>query len=72
MKGNNIIGIYYFHGVGSLCTIDELGDIFVGQTRFTAEQICDFRCKTHLNRFKYDPFTGELIDWKDVQRKIEL
>ena len=72
MTGKNAVGIFTSFGVGTLCTIDELGERFAGQSRYTAKQYCDFRYSTNLQRFKYDPFTGEKIDWKEVERMIEL
>lgn len=55
-----------------VCTVSELYDhIRDGISAFTARQYCDFRYSTNLERFKYDPFTGENIDWKEVKRLIE-
>ena len=31
------------------------------------KQFCDFRYNTCLQRFIYDPFTGEKIDWKELK-----
>lgn len=71
MTGGNIIGIFTSFSCESLCTIDELGERLAGQSRYTAKQYCDFRYSTNLQRFRYDPFTGEKIDWKEVKRLIE-
>ena len=38
---------------------------------YTAKQYCDWRYSTNLQRFAYDPFTGEKIDWKEVRRMLE-
>lgn len=72
MNENTTIGIITSFDVESLCTIEELGERFAGQSRYTAQQYCDSRCNTNLQRFVYDPFTGEKIDWKQVREMIEL
>ena len=65
-----IIGIITSYSVEFLCTVGELSEIFAGQSRYTAAQYCDFRYSTNLQRFRYDPFTGKKIDWKEVKRLI--
>ena len=72
MNGETTIGILTSFSVESLYNIDELGEYLAGQSRYTAEQYCDFRYATNLQRFKYDPFTGEKIDWKKVKKMIKL
>lgn len=52
----------------TLCTLGDFDEFYVGQNRYTADEYCDFRYSTNLQRFKYDPFTGEEIDWKEVKR----
>ena len=39
---------------------------------YTPKQYCDFRYSTNLQRFNYDPYTGEKIDWKKVKELLEL
>lgn len=55
-----------------VCTVEELYD-FVREKScaYSAKQYCDFRYSTNLERFKYDPFTGEKINWKKVKEFIE-
>ena len=72
MTRQTIIGVLTNFSVESLCTIDELGEYLAGQSRYTAQQYCDARYATNLQRFKYDPFTGEKIDWGKVKYLIEL
>ena len=71
MTGQTTIGILMSFSVESLCDINQLGEYYAGQSRYTAEQYCDFRYATNLQRFKYDPFTGEKIDWKKVKNLIK-
>lgn len=72
MTGQTTIGILTSFDVESLYNIDELGEYLAGQSRYTAKQYCDLRYATNLQRFKYDPFTGEKIDWKKVKQMIKL
>jgi hypothetical protein len=37
---------------------------------YSAQQFCDFRYATNLVRFRYDPYTGELINWKKVKELL--
>ena len=55
-----------------ICTVNDLYD-FVREDFcvYKARQFCDFRFSTNLQRFVYDPYTGEKIDWKEVKRLIE-
>lgn len=39
---------------------------------YAAKQYCDFRYSTNLQRFNYDPYTGDKIDWKKVKELLEL
>ena len=71
MTGQTTIGILAGFSFESLCSIDELGEYLAGQSRYTAEQYCDFRYSTNLQRFNYDPYTGERIDWKKVRKLIK-
>ena len=55
-----------------ICTVEELYDYVREKICvYTAKQYCDFRYSTNLQRFRYDPFTGEKIDWKKVKELIE-
>lgn len=38
---------------------------------YTAKQFCDRRCSTCLQRFNYDPYTGEKLDWKKIRKMLE-
>ncbi len=55
-----------------ICTVEELYD-FVREKScvYTAKQYCDFRYSTNLERFNYDPFTGEKINWGKVKELIQ-
>jgi hypothetical protein len=35
---------------------------------FNIDQYCDRRYTTNIQRFNYDPFTGEKISWKEVRK----
>lgn len=37
-----------------------------GGCAFDARKYCDFRFTTNLQRFYYDPYTGNEVDWKRV------
>ena len=54
-----------------VCTVEKLYD-FVREKCcvYSAKQYCDFRYSTNLERFKYDPFTGEKINWKKIKELI--
>lgn len=59
-----------------LCSVAELYEAthskqFQYTAYFSANQYCDFRYATNLQRFRYDPFTGEKIDWKKVKELIK-
>ena len=55
-----------------LCSVAELYEaVHDRHCRYSAKQYCDFRYATNLQRFRYDPFTGEKIDWKKVKELIE-
>lgn len=54
-----------------LCTVAELRDAMKdAQCHYTVRQYCDFRCSTNLQRFLYDPLTGERIDWRKVKELL--
>lgn len=46
-------------------------DIRRGWTCYTPKQYCDWRYSTNLERFVYDPYTGEKINWKEVRKLLE-
>jgi len=71
MTEQTTIGILTTFSFDCLCNIGRLVECFARQSWYTAEQYCDFRCSTNLQRFKFDPFTGEEIDWKKVKQMIE-
>lgn len=47
-------------------TVRELMDCLGDGCVFDARKYCDFRYATNLQRFYYDPFTGNEVDWKKV------
>jgi len=52
-----------------LATVEDvMGELQYGY--HTAQQYCDFRCSTNLVRFKFDPYTGEMVDWKKVKELL--
>lgn len=54
--------------IGGLC--DELHATFCF-CAYTAKQFCDWRYSTCLQRFVYDPYTGEKLDWKKIREMLE-
>ena len=54
-------------------TVGELYDEVVNRRRciYTPQQLCDWRYATCLNRFRFDPFDGEKIDWKQIKYFLE-
>ena len=55
-----------------ICTVAELYDhIRDNNSVYSVRQYCDFRYSTNLERFVYDHFTGEKIDWKKVKELIK-
>ena len=73
MKEQNTIGILNGYSHDELCTIGELREhISTGGTVFKPHQYCDWRYNTDLRRFSFDPYTGEKIDWKEVEKLISM
>lgn len=72
MNQDTIIGIYNDYERSYLITIFDLAaDIKRGWTHYTPKQYCDWRYNTNLERFVYNPYTGEKIDWKEVRKLLE-
>lgn len=68
---NTIIGILNGITHSDLADINDLKREFKrGDCVYSAQQFCDFRYATNLVRFRYDPYTGEKIDWKKVKELI--
>lgn len=61
--------ICLLHDSVHLFTVAQLRDE-LKNTRYTAQQYCDWRYATNLQRFVYDPYTGNKIDWKEVKRLL--
>ncbi len=71
MNGNTTIGVIsLYYNSTLLCTIEGLEEELKHNSFYTAKQYCDWRYSTNLQRFAYDPFTGEKIDWKQVKQMI--
>ena len=72
MEENDTIGILNGYEYDELCSVGSLRDhIKHGGTVYTAAQYCDWRFNTDLRRFRFDPYTGKRIDWKEVRKMIE-
>lgn len=65
--------------VGKLDTFDSsrivtVGDlkneIQSGGCKFGPKEYCDFRYGTNLERFLFDPYSGEKINWKTVKELL--
>ena len=50
----------------AIVTVNELKDCLGNGCAFDARKYCDFRYATNLQRFYYDPYTGNEVDWKRV------
>ena len=64
--------INYACDITRLCTIGDLHEeVLKRKSVFTPKQYCDWRYRTNLTRFIYDPFTGKKIDWKEILEFLE-
>lgn len=70
ISDNTIIGVWCDYECNNPATFADLKKA-IGKTSFNAEQYCDYRCNTNLRQFKYEPYTGKLIDWKEVLRLLK-
>ena len=68
---DTVIGELCFDEHSELCSVEELRKELRCGCFFTARQYCDYRCSTNLQRFNYDPFSGERIDWKKVKELLQ-
>lgn len=64
------IGIFCDYEFAYPVTVLNLRNEMELGTKWTATQYCDRRYSTNLERFNYDPWTGEKIDWKEVKRLL--
>ena len=70
---DTIIGELCLLQYSDICSVEDLRDELRlnKECVFTARQYCDRRYSTNLQRFNYDPFTGEKIDWKKVKELLQ-
>ena len=72
MNQDTTIGVYNDYERSYIITIVELAaEIKRSWTTYTTKQYCDWRYSTNLERFVYNPYTGEKIDWKEVRKLLE-
>lgn len=80
MTGETTIGLFYDCNETYIITINELIKEIEHSNKTTNDyfklpwgwkQFCDFRYNTCLQRFIYDPYTGEKIDWKHLKNNFE-
>lgn len=72
MTINTTIGMWSEEFLGRPITIGELYDEVVNKRSiFSPKQLCDWRYSTNLMRFKFDPYTAEEIDWKQIKYFLE-
>lgn len=69
------IGVYHYTFEDTRpITIGELHDEIHATFCFCkwgAREFCDWRYSTCLTRFRYDPYTGEELDWKKIRKMLE-
>ncbi len=71
MMKNTYIGYVSSWGDSTIVTPEYLVKYSYLIDNYTVDQLCDWRFSTNLQRFKYDPFTGEKIDWKEVKKYLK-
>ena len=50
-----------------ICTVaDLLDEVENGYSQYTVNQYCDAAFPTDLERFVYDPYTGDKINWEEI------
>ena len=67
------IGIWNDYGASFLATWEDVKKYYKGGV-YSLVDYADGRRETNLDRFVYDPYTGEKIDWKALRedaRRIE-
>lgn len=70
---NLIIGLEWgsSYQVGGFITLKDLKEKLPLLTMqgWSIRRICDWRYTTFFQRFRFDPFTGEEIPWKQIKRE---
>lgn len=75
MTLDTTIGIYNY-------TFEDTSPITIGELRnelhanpcflkWDSRELCDWRYSTCLTRFRYDPYTGEKLDWKEIKKMLD-
>lgn len=78
MSGKTTIGIFNDYERSYIITVNELieeierskNSIYL-KLNWDWSQFCDFRYNTCLQRFLYDPYTGEKINWKELKNNYK-
>lgn len=84
MSCDHCIGLLYNYDEAYLTTLPELKEhikafeetnrlyafipCFDGRRVYTLKEYADFRRSTGLTRFRYCPYCGEKINWKEIAR----
>lgn len=72
MTNETIIGILYFTDDCEFVTVgDLLRHIARGDTVYTMNDYTDWRRSTDITRFRFDPFTGEKVEWGRLRKKFK-
>lgn len=69
---NLIIGLEYVYSYHSeFITLKDLKERLplLTEQGWNIRRICDWRYTTFFQRFRFDPFTGEEIPWKQIKRE---
>lgn len=64
---NPTIGMWFDYGDTRTITRNELENELLSTTSYSLKDFYDRRVSTNLERFNYDPYTGEKIDWKRLR-----
>lgn len=71
MDEYTILGIISDYEDARLISVGELLEyVKSGKTCYSLKQYFDRRCSTDLQRFNFDPFNGDKIDWTNLKKNI--
>lgn len=69
MDDYTILGIISDYEDTRLISVGELLEyVKSGKTCYSLKQYLDRRCSTDLQRFNFDPFNGDKIDWSKLRK----
>lgn len=69
MTNETIIGLYCYVDYCDFVTVEELLRLIaMGDTTYNMADYTDWRRSTNITRFRYDPFTGEKVEWGRLRK----